>query len=426
METFKILSLNTQGHIGRGKDFTASIATAIQTKLRDIEAVCIQETWRTANTRVHSFIDFQYALAGRETEETLATTNEKRKRETRCQHRVNRQLGITGDDPPTPKWHGTREGIGTIVSPHARATWDVGITDSLSGRVQASIMRTSRDIMVITVYAPTSDKGKTVKDQFRDNIQEILDMKGDMEAIIIGDWNMAPGPAHGTTRWKDVMDKHKLRAIIPERGTLSSGNTTPDFAMVSEGIRKAEIQVVSSTVLGVWGSAHKGVKLAWEEPRYRANRDDDSGLEMPGVHTWNMEEREGHTTIKELDRNGSIDQWEETIRACLGEPAGEKRAKPREQIVQDSAWADLHETEWSEAGNKVRTRLMNSELKKCWDKRREEWIADLSKSTREGYKASRSMVEAAVRRWWCDNQYKRDAWQPAQGRNDHHGQGHDQ
>ncbi|KAG9394279.1 Chromo (CHRromatin Organization MOdifier) domain [Carpediemonas membranifera] len=37
-----------------------------------------------------------------------------RKRETRCQHRVNRQLGITGDDPPTPKWHGTREGIGTI------------------------------------------------------------------------------------------------------------------------------------------------------------------------------------------------------------------------------------------------------------------------------------------------------------------------
>ncbi|KAG9393041.1 hypothetical protein J8273_3166 [Carpediemonas membranifera] len=260
--------------------------------------------------------------------------------------------------------------------------------------------------MVITVYAPTSDKGKTVKDQFRDNIQEILDMKGDMEAIIIGDWNMAPGPAHGTTRWKDVMDKHKLRAIIPERGTLSSGNTTPDFAMVSEGIRKAEIQVVSSTVLGVWGSAHEGVKLAWEEPRYRANRDDDSGLEMPGVHTWNMKEREGHTTIKELDRNGSIDQWEETIRACLGEPAGEKRAKPREQIVQDSAWADLHETEWSEAGNKVRTRLMNSELKKYWDKRREEWIADLSKSTREGYKASRSMVEAAVRRWWCDNQYK--------------------
>ncbi|KAG9393641.1 hypothetical protein J8273_4944 [Carpediemonas membranifera] len=49
---------------------------------------------------------------------------------------------------------------------------------------------------------------------------------------------------------------------------------------------------------------------------------------------------------------------------------------------------------------------MNSELKKYWDKRREEWIADLSKSTREGYKASRSMVEAAVRRWWCDNQYK--------------------
>ncbi|KAG9392766.1 hypothetical protein J8273_5907 [Carpediemonas membranifera] len=80
METIKIASLNTEGHIGKGKDFTASMATAIRMKLSDTDAVCIQETWRTANTRVHNFIDFDYAMAGKETEEELAMDNERRKK----------------------------------------------------------------------------------------------------------------------------------------------------------------------------------------------------------------------------------------------------------------------------------------------------------------------------------------------------------
>ncbi|KAG9390616.1 hypothetical protein J8273_7972 [Carpediemonas membranifera] len=90
------------------------------------------------------------------------TSNNERKAEKRDQEPASREqtTGSHRRRPPTPKWQGTREGIGTIVSPHARAIWDVCITDRLSGRVQASIMRTSRDIMEITVFASTSDKGK--------------------------------------------------------------------------------------------------------------------------------------------------------------------------------------------------------------------------------------------------------------------------
>ncbi|KAG9389430.1 Endonuclease/Exonuclease/phosphatase family [Carpediemonas membranifera] len=348
MVTYKILSLNTEGHIGRGKDFTASMATAIQLRLKDIEAVLIQETWRTANTRVHCFMDLDYALAGRETEEDLVLANEKRKADVKSQHRINRQLGIAGNDEPAPRWKGTREGIGTRVSPHATAKWDIGITDSLSGRVQASIMRTGRDILVINVYGPPSGHSKQEKDGFRDTIQKIMDMKGSMEAIIMGDWNIDPGQMERSTRWKDMMEKHRLKAIIPKSGTLTSGTSTPDFAVTTPGIQGAEIEVVESQKVGVWGSAHNGITLAWKEQRYYGRSERDVALAIPEVHTWPMKKKEGPVTVSKLNRIKSSDQWEETIRACMGDPVNNRGAKARDKVFGNGVWSELQRTPWTE------------------------------------------------------------------------------
>ncbi|KAG9392516.1 hypothetical protein J8273_5520 [Carpediemonas membranifera] len=155
----------------------------------------------------------------------------------------------------------------------------------------------------------------------------------------------------------DLIRDYKLGAVIPMEGTLTKGTTTPDFALVSSGIRGARIEVLDASRLGVWGSAHNMIRLEWREQRIQRTKREEV-LDIPGVRVWNMRKKAERTSVRRLHRFKSLDEWEEDIRKDMGEPSGHPGSGYREEVIKEKVWSELRHTPWTEEGNKTRSEIM--------------------------------------------------------------------